>query len=153
MKNLVEPIKPVEPEKDDEALSELRTALAAAVTALGKNKNIIITNSDIRTWSEPEGQISFKIKSHHAKYVEYDKECRKYNDAKRLYDNTLKAKEFGIPLDQYLEAKKKFEEYQAKKCDKLPDRDIEYFIAKVTNPELDSIKSISDDAVLQGETA
>lgn len=137
---LVEPVKPVEPEKNDENLHELRIALAAAVTALNKCKGVIVTESDIRTWGEPHGAITFKVKSSHALYTQYEKDSREYNRALREYNNQLGARAHGISVEQYIEAKKRFDDYQSKKCDKLPDHEIEYFVEKVlkldNTPEL-----------------
>lgn len=130
---LTEPIRPTEPEKDDEEIHELRIALAAAITALNKNKNVIIAVSDVRTWSEPEGYITFKLKKTHASWKDYAAKSSAYSVEKRLYDNTTKAEELGIPVDLYIEAKRKFDEYQSKKCEKSPDHEIDYFISKLIN--------------------
>lgn len=128
---LIEPIAPEKPEKTDEDLNELRMAIAAAITAVTKNKNIIVTDSDIRTWSEPEGIIAFKIKKTHALYTQYEKDVREYNVAKRDYDNQVAALKHGVTVEQYLEAKKRFDEFQSKKCEKSPNHGIEHFIDKV----------------------
>lgn len=128
---LIEPIRPVEPEKNDEDLHELRAAIAAAVTAVSKNKNIIVTSSDVRTWSEPEGQITFKIKKTHALYTEYDKKQREYQQAKRDYDNQVGALKFGVPVEKYIEAKKRYDSYQSKKCEQMPEHELDYFVEKV----------------------
>lgn len=144
MTELIEPIKPIRPEENDENLSELRTALAAAITAVTKNKNIIVTSSDIRTWGEPEGTITFKMKKTHALYTKYDNECREYNIAKRKYDNQVGALKYGVSVEQYLEAKKKFDDYQSKKCEKAPDHELEYFIDKIINIQ---INEVSEDSI------
>lgn len=128
---LIEPVVPVAPEKNDEDLNELRMAIAAAITAVTKNKNIIVTESDIRTWNEPEGTVSFKVKRTHALYTEYAKQQRQYNQDKRDYDNKVAALKYGVTVDQYIDAKKRFDDYQSKKCEKSPNHEIEHFIDKV----------------------
>lgn len=147
---LIEPIKPVAPEKNDEDLHELRTALAAAVTALSKNKSIIIIESDIRTWGEPEGLITFRVKKTHALYTEYHEKERQYQREKRDYDNHVAAIEHGVTVEQYLEAKKRFDEYQSKKCDKAPAHEIEHFIEKVISLQ---INKVDDQSVPELTTA
>lgn len=135
-KQLVAPIEPVKPSDTEEAKNALNMAMAAAITAATKVKGVIVTNSNVSDWREPEASLSFKYKPTIEEWKEYNKAAIKYNEDKRLYDDTIAASEANVSLPVYQEAKRKLSEYNQKKCATAPEHDIQYFLNKLTITEI-----------------
>lgn len=150
-------IRPTEPEKTEEEYHELNMALASVLTTLKKHKNILIKTAELQSWGQRKIEISLVYKPSHEAWKEFSNVQSEYYLEKRRLEELEQADEYGIPVEQLKEAKKRHELYSAKKCDKAPAHELDYFINKVkeANEEtIDSIRVINDqNSAMLPETA
>lgn len=122
-----QPVMPVEPGKKDSDKDQITHAMAIAIVAIKKVYPDVLITSDLRTWSEPQGDITVRIPGTKAEWKEYEEAMRVYRVEKEAYD----AFSYGVSVEVYREAKEKLNEYNRKKCEKAPDRDMQYYISSI----------------------
>lgn len=135
--SLPELIRPTEPEKTEEEYHELNMALASVLTTLKKHKNILVKNAQLENWGQRKIEITLVYKPSHEEWKVYHQANSDYYLEKKRRDDMAECEKFGITIEQLREAKKRHELYQAKKCDKAPEHELDYFVERVLNPEHD----------------
>jgi ribonuclease HI len=128
---LPELIRPSEPEKTDEEYHELNMALASVLTTLKKHKNILVKKAQLETWSQHKIEITLLYKPSSEKWKAHSTAEREYYLEKKRREELEQCNKFGITVEQLREAKKRHELYQAKKCDKAPAHELDYFVERV----------------------
>lgn len=151
--HLPTPTRPTEPEKTEEEYHELNMALASVLTTLKKHKNILIKQAELKQYGQREINITLRFKPTQEAWKAYDLEERDYYNQSRIVRDHNEALDRGITVDQLKEAKKRHELYQAKKCDKAPEHELDYFINIVTGNTNVQINEVSEQSTPELTTA
>lgn len=119
--------KPVEPQEPGDSVEEkdmLLSALAVAVAAIkAKCPKVMITESEVYTWSQRSGTLRIQIGS--------KEEWKAYDEARKKYKQDLiawEADQHGVSVVVYEAAKDKYT--ASRGCEKGKDKDLDYYIQR-----------------------
>lgn len=131
------PVCPSEPGKRPEDEDVINHAMAVAIVEIKKVlKDKICVKTSVSTWNGAEGTITIIVPGSQKEWNDYRDAVSQYRDDLVDYE----AEQYHVSREVYIEARDKLNEYNRKKCEKAPDKDIEDFIANIIEvPDDDEI--------------